>query len=77
MKNWNPVETAPKDEVVLCVVGTKSSGPQFVVLAQLLEDTEWPSNKKVLRWMENDRDGTLVETDGFKVLGWQPVPELV
>jgi hypothetical protein len=62
--NWQPMDKAPSETLVLLAWGSNASGPMGHEIAKL-NSGEW-----------RDAGGERVETDGYRVFAWMPLPDL-
>ena len=64
LKNWQPVATAPDDTYVLVLWGSNADGPEGIEIAERRDDGYWITH-----------GGERIDADGYRVLGWIPLPE--
>ena len=64
LKNWQPVATAPDDTYVLVLWGSNAAGPEGIEIAERRDDGYWITH-----------GGERIDADGYRVLGWIPLPE--
>lgn len=62
--NWHHISEAPEETWMLVAFGSKASGPLGHVIASLRGGV----------W--RDQNGERVETDGYSVFAWMPLPDL-